>query len=270
MTSGTTTVRDATFGTELLGAGPADLVWSHGLTSSRAAERRFPLVDLDGLDGTARVLRYDARGHGETEAASFPHGSTNAWADAALDQLALAEANGIDTYVAGGASLGTGTSLWAAVHAPDRIRGLVLVIPPTAWDTRRAQRDRYELMASIVDAKGTRPLIDGLDDAPVPDAFRGDPAWRARAERNLLDADPQRLAFVLRSMTGADLPEPDVLAGIEAPALVLAWSGDDGHPVATADRLDELLPDVTTHVAHSADDVATWTDRVRTFLESLA
>ena len=68
-----TTIRlrdcDFSYGLEGEGAGAGKatpFVWGHGLTSSRASEDRMPLVDCSRLTSARQVLRYDARGHGES------------------------------------------------------------------------------------------------------------------------------------------------------------------------------------------------------------
>src|SRR6056300_771471 len=113
-------------------------VWGHGLTSSMELEGEFLNLDWASIEPHADVVRYDARGHGLSTL------TTNlddySWAHLADDQIALADALDIATYVAGGASMGAATALHVAVRAPLRMRGLVLAIPPTAWETRDAQR----------------------------------------------------------------------------------------------------------------------------------
>jgi 3-oxoadipate enol-lactonase len=53
---------------------------------------------------------------------------------------------------------------------------------------------------------------------------------------------------------------------VTAPALLLPWVSDDGHPLSTSERLLELLPNVQIHVAYHLRDVGTWTDRIDAFL----
>ena len=48
--------------------------------------------------------------------------------------------------------------------------------------------------------------------------------------------------------------------------LVLAWAGDPGHPESTAERLVELLPHATLHVATRIRDVLGWPGQVASFL----
>lgn len=248
------------------GAGPT-LVWGHGLTSSRAGEDDAALVDWPMVRHHHDVVRYDARGHGES--GFSPDLAGYGWADLAGDQLVLADALDIRRHVSGGASMGAATALHAAVRAPSRVDGLILAIPPTAWETRAAQADQYETMASIIETRGVEWLISAGAQAPTPDPFAGDPAYRHRREAALRAADPVRLAGVLRGAAHADLPAKAVVATIAVPTLILAWTGDPGHPVSTAEVLDELIADTTCHVARTAADVAGWGHLVVEFMDSI-
>jgi pimeloyl-ACP methyl ester carboxylesterase len=71
---------------------------------------------------------------------------------------------------------------------------------------------------------------------------------------------------VLRGAAASDLPAPDELATIAQPALVLAWDGDEGHPLSTAERLAALLPRAELHVATHLRDVLGWPTQVAAFL----
>jgi pimeloyl-ACP methyl ester carboxylesterase len=122
------------------GDGSRTLVWGHGLLSDRASEDELGLFDWSALDGV-RLVRYDARGHGASSAPADP--DELRWSALAQDMLAVGEAVGASRFVAGGASMGCATALHAAVAAPERVEALVLVIPPTAWETRTAQAQMY-------------------------------------------------------------------------------------------------------------------------------
>lgn len=259
---GRTTVRNAELAWERRGTGPS-MVWGHGLTSSRAAEDIAGVIDHDVLANSFDVLRYDARGHGESE--STPELGGYDWPEMGLDQLDLASELGIGRYIAAGASLGTATALCAAIAAPERIDALVLVIPPTCWATRAEQAGRYELMAGVVEQHGPAALIAGLDAAPIPDPLLDDELRRPRQEAALRAADPERLARAFRGAGGADLPPPNAIASISAPTLILAWTGDSGHPVSSASQLHDLIGGSELHISSTAADYATWTDRIVEF-----
>jgi pimeloyl-ACP methyl ester carboxylesterase len=257
-------IRGVDLDADVSGSGP-DVVWGHGLTSSRAAEDELGLFDWSVIRSRSRVLRYDARGHGRSGSTAEP--GDYSWRALAEDQLALVDHLGIGTFVAGGASMGCATALHAAVIAPARVRGLVLVIPPTAWETRAAQTGAYAVMADLVEAGDHATLLAGAEASPSPDPFVDDPRWKARFPELLLREDPARLARIFRGAATADLPAPEEVAAIDVPTLILAWTGDPGHPVTTAARLQELIAGSELVVATTSDGLGTWTDRVRQFLD---
>lgn len=257
----TVEIRGCEIAYERSGTGP-DLVWGHGLTQSRALDDRLALVDWPAVPAT--VLRYDARGHGAS--ASTADLEEYSWAELAKDQLALNAALDIDTYVAAGASMGAATALHAAVLAPDRVRALVLVIPPTGWEARAEQTDVYEQGAQAVEAHGVEPLIRAGALVAPPDPFVDDPQYRERRAEGLRSWEPGRLARAMRGATRAQLPARDEIAAIACPTLILAWTGDPVHPIATTDELARLMPHADVRIASTAGDLAGWTDLIIDFI----
>ncbi|MGB3735972.1 MAG: alpha/beta hydrolase [Ilumatobacter sp.] len=258
-------IRGCEIAYERAGTG-VDLVWGHGLTQSRSLEDEQGLFDWSAVPAT--VLRYDARGHGESQ--TTPDLDAYGWDELASDQLELATAVGVDAYVAGGASMGCATALHAAVAAPERLLGLVLVIPPTGWEARAGQTDVYEQGAKVVESFGVEPLIKAGAAMPPPDPFVEDPEYRSRRAEGLRSWDPQRLAQAMRGATRAQLPDRERIAEIACPALILAWTGDAVHPVATADELAQLIPHATKHIASTTEELDSWTARVAEFVRSIA
>lgn len=240
------------------------LIWGHGLTGSRGLSAAFPLVELKPIEATRQVVRYDARGHGMSSMLS--DSTKGSWSELALDQQALIDHLGFDRVVLGGVSMGAGTALYSALALGDRLDKLVLVIPPTGWDERAPQIKQYEQMAQLVEAKGPRSLVAAAAKLPPPDPYKGTTDYIDRRAGALGGADAARLAACFRGAAHADLPSLDAIATITAPTLVLAWSGDPGHPVSTADRLEATLPNVQVSIAATATDLATWSSQVHDFL----
>jgi 3-oxoadipate enol-lactonase len=254
-------VRGARLAYETSGSGPR-LIWGHGLSMNRVSDAALGALDWGRVP--ASVVRYDARGHGESE--STPDLDGYSWEELGRDQLALADTLGIGEYIAGGASMGCGTALHAAVLAPDRVQSLVLVIPPTGWESRAAQAEQWEVSAALVEREGVEALIAARATIEPPDPFRGDEDRRRRQAAATRAWDPRRLAHVLRGAARANLPERDAVAGITVPALILAWTGDPVHPESTARQLSGLLRHSELHVASTAAEVGSWTDRVAEFV----
>ncbi len=242
------------------------MIWGHGLSMDRVSDAELGLIDWDRVP--ASVVRYDARGHGESETTSDLDGYR--WSELALDQLALADALGIGRYVAAGASMGCGTALHVAAVGGPRVAGLILVIPPTGWETRAAQADQWELAATVIERDGLEAAIAARAELDPPDPYRGDDARREQVAEATRRWDPRRLATVMRGATRANLPDRQEIAGITVPALILAWTGDPVHPMSTAEELAHLLPRAQLHQATTRADLDTWTDLAREFLAGIS
>jgi pimeloyl-ACP methyl ester carboxylesterase len=232
--------------------GPA-VVQLHGLTSSRRRETELG-VDLSaGLSG-CRVLRYDARGHGRSTGSPDP--AAYSWPCLAEDLRSLLDAVLPGETVHGiGASMGVGTLLHAVVADPARFRSLVLAIPPTAWETRTQQRAAYLQASELVRHEGIAPWVEAGRGAPPPPASPGlGTAW-PQVEEDLLPA-------VLAGAAETDLPAPEVVAALDLPVLLLAWTDDLAHPLSTARRLHELVAGSELVVAATQDDRVAWRGHV--------
>ncbi|HEY4908570.1 MAG TPA: alpha/beta hydrolase, partial [Methylomirabilota bacterium] len=101
------------------------VVWIHG---GSVEDSSSMLADLEPFFGRIRALFPDTRGHGLSTKFERPADYTY---DRKLEDLVLwLDALGIERAVWGGASMGAALSLWAAVHAPDRVRGVVSISGP--------------------------------------------------------------------------------------------------------------------------------------------
>jgi 3-oxoadipate enol-lactonase len=238
--------------------------WGHGLVSSMEEEDRYIVMDFARLARTHRVIRWDARGHGLS--GGEPEPDDYRWDNLSRDLIALADELGVDRFVAGGVSMGAATALHAAVQAPRRVVGVVAMLAPTAYKTREGQADVYRAAAVLIERHGIDAYVEQLSTLPAPEILadftdRFSPVPRVSAELT---------PSVLRGAAKSDLPSENAVRAISAPALLLPWVGDEGHPMSTSERLLELLPEVQIHVAHNLRDVGTWTNRIDTFLTQVA
>jgi pimeloyl-ACP methyl ester carboxylesterase len=253
-------VRGCEIATRETGAG-VPFVWGHGLLSSMAQEDAVGLFRWSGAH--ARVVRFDARGHGESEPCYEP--AELRWPALALDMLTLADTLVPGRVFLGGVSMGCATALHAAVAAPERVAGLVLVAPPTAWATRPRQARFYRFAAGLVQRVGLGPFRL-LASIPVPGGGSPVAALQSVMVEQLARADARAVAATLRGAAESDLPDPESLRSLRAPALILAWRNDPVHPVSTATRLKELLPEADLSVAGTLEEIRGWPERVARFV----
>ncbi|GAC67037.1 alpha/beta fold hydrolase [Gordonia soli] len=236
-------------------------VWAHGMSANAYLQESGGQFDWRPVSsGGHRLIRYDARGHGRSDGGRTPAEYT--WPELALDLLALLDDVGVDDPVdAIGSSMGTATILTAALDRPRRFRRLVLTTPPTIWETRRAQVPIRESTAVFVERRGVRALERLSVDAPASPALAD-----ARRFVNPIAVSSARYPAVLRGSAVSDLPAAERLSAVGHPTLILAWTGDETHPVSSAEALAAALPNADVRVAATPTELATWSGLTRDFL----
>jgi pimeloyl-ACP methyl ester carboxylesterase len=242
-------------------------LWGHGLMGSMAQEDAAGMLPWAGLEDAYRVVRWDARGHGRSDSTSDPEDYR--WQELAVDLWDLADSLAVERAVIGGVSMGAATALHAAVAAPERVRGVVLMAPPTAWDSRARQARFYRGLAKLVGAIGLGPIARLGDLAARAVSNEGLAAIQRSVTQNMRRADARSVQLTLRGAALSDLPELDRIAELQAPTLILAWKQDPSHPLSTSRDLVERMSNAELHVAESFDDIRNWSSRVRAFLASL-
>jgi 3-oxoadipate enol-lactonase len=216
-------------------------------------------------------VRYDARGHGNSDGSYDPRDYR--WENMAVDMLAVGasacEAEGYSRCILGGISMGAGTALLAAVQQPRKVAGLVLVLPPTAWETRPRQSAIYRRLAWISGLFGAAPyrLLDAL---PIPVRQDGRSQLALHTARGLASANPLHVQAALGGAARSDMPEQDVLRTLRVPTLILAWKDDVAHPVSTATTLAEVLPNVRALVICDPADTREWESALLGFVKAVA
>ncbi len=168
-----------------------------------------------------RVLRYDQRGHGGTDAAPSPY----AVADLARDALALLDELGLERVNWCGCSLGGMTGQWLAINAPERIDRLALCCTSAYLPPREMWADR----AATVREHGMEPILEGaLERWFTPALAERRPEALEAARRMLLAVDPEGYAGCCEAIAGHDAR--DSLGRIEAPTLIIAGGDDPATP----------------------------------------
>jgi len=232
-----------------------------------AHEDDLGLFDWSPAESVARVVRYDARGHGGCECSHFEDRAYR-WSALVDDMLRAPGLEG--PFVAGGASMGAATALYAAVRAPRRVQGLVLVTPPTAWESRPAQAQVYEAAARLVERRGIPGYVRALQVVGQPRILAEElPEARTIWLRHVNRMDEKVVPSILRGAASSDLPAHQEIHQVVVPTLILAWTGDAAHPVSTAETLAELMVMSELHVATDLAGVRRWPELVRDFLAGI-
>jgi 3-oxoadipate enol-lactonase len=200
------------------------VVLSHGILMDQS----MFAPQVQALAAEFRVITWDQRGHGRTAA----HGPFSYW-DSARELLGLLDHIGVQRAMLGGMSQGGFVSLRAALLAPDRVRGLILI------DTQAGQEDpavagAYEQIHEVWREQGPGPVQDVVSSIIMGPGQWDD--WYAKwAGAGIEDVTPAFRCLMDRDdITGR-------LGEIGCPALIVHGSADAAIPLAKAGQLRDGL-----------------------------
>jgi 3-oxoadipate enol-lactonase len=226
MSEGFATMRDgARIAWAMAGEGPVLL-----LANSLGTDRSMWDGQVAAFGEHRRVLRYDMRGHGRSDAPPGEYGL----AQLAGDAIELLDAHGIDRADVCGVSLGGMIAQWLGANAPERLRRIVIANsssymgPPEAWAARIALI-RAQGMAAIADMAVQRWFSPRFQES--------DPAAVARIRAMLLTTPADGYCGCCAAIAAMDMrPE---LARIKVPALVIGGLDDPATPPEHAHALHD-------------------------------
>lgn len=168
-----------------------------------------------------RVLRYDQRGHGASDAPPPPYDLARLGKDA----LAVLDAHGIERADVCGLSLGGLVALWLAVHHPERVDRLILACTAA----RIGDHDGWEQRAGAVLRDGTSALAPLVIDRFFSPGFRErSPATVAMIAAALCATSDAGYAGCCAALADGDLG--DALHLVRSDTLVIAASQDVATP----------------------------------------
>jgi 3-oxoadipate enol-lactonase len=230
------------------GTGDPVTVFAHGLGSGIATTRPF------GSAVTGRKVFFQFRGHGRSDSPPGPW----TYLDLARDLRAIADLTSATRAL--GASLGAGALCRLLAESPERFEKLVFYLP-AVLDEPRGEVARVRL-TGLLDAvaDGDASALADAVSLELPPSVRNTPAgWaylRQRLDQLLRDGLAPGLASLPEQ---APLRDTGAFTAVTAPALVIACTGDDLHPVPVAERLAAALPHATLHVYDRPGVL--WTER---------
>jgi 3-oxoadipate enol-lactonase len=211
-------------------------VWLHGMLGSVESDSVYSLVDFNQVSKIASVIQYDACGKSVTGDYSW---------DAMTDELFnLANLHNFGPMILGGSSMGSGTAIHFAVRYPEKVKALILVTPPPAWEMRLGVKTLYEKIASKADQTVLSEFLKKLiaQSQDPPEFFeQKHPGTRQRLLEYRLGFEPLYYPGIYRGGAASDLPPREQIAKIKVPTLIAALPDDTNHPLEIARQLNKLI-----------------------------
>ncbi|WP_020177271.1 3-oxoadipate enol-lactonase [Methyloferula stellata] len=209
-----------------------------------------------------RVLRYDARGHGNSVVSEGPYSI----ADLGRDALEILDTLGLEKVDFLGLSLGGMVGQWLLTHAPKRIGKAILsdtaaqIASPDLWNSRIQtvlQDGMGAVASSLIEHWFTKDFRDSHPDEV------------GEIEDMILRTPPEGYAATCAAIRDADLRE--AVRSIQAPVLVMVGRHDTVTPQGIAALLSSTIPKaklVTLEAAHlsNIEDAEQFIEKALEFL----
>jgi 3-oxoadipate enol-lactonase / 4-carboxymuconolactone decarboxylase len=197
-------------------AGKPVLMLSHSL----GADHALWAPQMADLLSHFQVLRYDTRGHGASDA---PKGEYTVEL-LGRDALSVADALGIKQFAFCGLSMGGAVGQWLAIHAQERLTGLVLANTSPQF----GPRSNWEARIKAVSDGGLAAIADVLLGRFFsPEVLARDP-YAASVKAILLSMDATGYLGCCAALR--DFDSRDSLGKIRVPTLVIAGDRDVSTP----------------------------------------
>lgn len=200
-------------------------------------------AQVEALAGAFRVARYDARGHGGSDA---PPGEYDIGL-LARDALAVMDAAGMDAAHFVGLSMGGMVGMWIGIHQPQRLLGLVLANTTAHIPLRDMWNSRIATALSAGMESIARPTMDRW----LGESFKtGAPQQYEAVVETMRGMSPVGYAGCCAALREAD--QRGELPRIKARTLVITGSADLATTPSVAQGLAQGLADAQVAVVENA------------------
>lgn len=219
------------------------------LSNSLGANLSMWDPQISTLSEAYRVLRYDTRGHGASDAPAGPY----AFADLVGDVIGLMDAQEIDTAAFMGLSMGGMTGLGLALEHADRISRVVCA--DGRADAPEPFRAMWDQRMAAVSENGMEGIVDGTLATWFTQSWRdANPEGLAAIRSMVLGNDPAGYIACCEALKRLDYLRH--LGEVSIPVLYVGGSEDKGAAPEVMRAMAVATPGAAFHEVPDAAHVA--------------
>jgi 3-oxoadipate enol-lactonase len=219
---------------------------------------------LPELSRSFRILRYDMRGHGQSEVTPGPYTIPQL----ASDVLRLLDALGIDKVDFCGLSMSGMIGMQLALESPNRLRRIIVcntapkLGTPAAWNTR----------IQTVQTSGMKSVADAVIERWFTPEFRASAPAAVESTRQMLLHTPSE-GYAASCAAVRDMDATSTISSIRVPTLIIhgkrdpVTAADDGQRMAAAILGAQLVNLPAAHLSN-IEAAAPFTMAVAKFLQA--
>jgi 3-oxoadipate enol-lactonase len=248
------------------GHGDLPVVFLHGFPFNK--EMWEP--QLEALKESYRVIAYDVRGHGSSDAGTAEFTVSQF----AHDFILFLDALRIPQAVVCGLSMGGYIALHAIEKAPERFAALILSDTQCFADTDAAREKRKKAIEAIRE-KGMSPYAEeSVKNVFAPASHIDKPEAVEHIRKTIAASSDDNVTKTLMALAGRK-DTCNVLPAITCPVLILVGSEDKVTPVETARKMHALVPGSHLQIIEGAGHISNlenteaFNTAVEAFLHSL-
>ena len=188
---------------------------------------------VPALSKRFRIVRYDTRGHGKTDAPTYPY----TFAMLGHDAIALMDALKLASVRFCGLSMGGMIGMWLARNAPSRIEQLVLCNTAAKFGLTEIWNQRI----ATVRASGMKAITDAVIERWFTKEFREKSPEEIDPIVEMLQATKAE-GYAGNCAAIRDVDQRWTIGNIKAPTLVIGGKQDPATPYEAAELIAKRIP----------------------------
>jgi len=239
-------------------------IWLHGMLNSVESDSVYSLINFESLQNKVSVVRYNYCDKSANGDYSWP---------ALTDELiGILDAQKYDKVLMGGLSMGAGTAVHAAVRFPKRVKALILVTPPPAWEKREKIKVVYRKIISKTNGESIPEILKRtiqMNQDPPEYFEQNHPGTRQRLLEHRLSFEPQYYTQIYLGGANSDFPLREQISQINVPTLIIAHPDDTNHPLETAQELNNLIKGSELVIVSDYEDYQKLQIKVQDFISRI-